>query len=203
MTDTLPAAPLSHQIAAVLAEEIIRGDFAPGEKLGQDHIAQRFECSHVPAREALQQLVAMELAVAEPRRGVRVVDLDAADYRDVLDMRLALEPMALALAIERLGPDDLRRCQSLREACDGAEDAVAWERANRDFHMAILEPCARPRLLRHVQTLQRLSAGHFHAKWRAGWTRRSDPDHAAILAAMADRDAPRASALLRRHLSRG
>lgn len=189
-------------IAEILAEEIIRGDIEPGARLAQDHIADRFQCSHVPVREALQRLVQMELATSEPRRGVRVFSLSHDDHTEIQEMRLALEPMALRKAIARLDPDALSLIEQARAACDDATDPVSWEKANRDFHMAILQPCNRPRLLQRIAQLQLLSAHHFHARWRAGWVRSSDRDHGAIVDAMRRHDAETACQVLKRHLSR-
>jgi DNA-binding GntR family transcriptional regulator len=190
-------------IAETLAEEIIRGEFQPGARLGQNHIAEHFNCSHVPVREALQRLVQVELATSEPRRGVRVVELSDNDYAEIKEMRLALEPLALRHAVTRFHPKDMAYAQECRLACDQAQDPIVWEKANREFHLAILAPCNLPRLLRHIEVLQRLSAQHFHAIWRQNWVSRPDRDHAAILNAIAEGDADTASRVLLRHLSRG
>tara|TARA_R110002049_G_scaffold188402_2_gene356863 strand:+ start:70698 stop:71300 length:603 start_codon:yes stop_codon:yes gene_type:complete len=190
-------------IADVLAEEIIRGDIAQGARLGQDHIAERFKCSHVPAREALQRLVQMELATFIPKRGVRAFSLTDKDQDDILEMRLALEPLALVKAVAEITPADLQEMERLRLACDNAKDPISWEKANRQFHFEILKPCARPLLLGRIEQLQRLSAQRFHARWRETWRSTSDKDHVAILLAMERRDEKSAATILRRHLSRG
>lgn len=190
-------------IADVLAEEIIRGDIAQGARLAQDHIAERFKCSHVPAREALQRLVQMELATFVPKRGVRAFSLTDEDQDDILEMRLALEPLALTKAVANITPKALQEMDHFRFSCDNAKDPISWEKANRQFHMAILTPCARPLLLGRIEQLQRLSAQRFHARWRATWRSTSDKDHVAILHAMERREEKTASTILRRHLSRG
>ncbi|GAA6177278.1 GntR family transcriptional regulator [Sulfitobacter pacificus] len=200
MTD-LPMKPAD--IAEILAEEIIRGDIAQGARLAQDHIAERFNCSHVPAREALQRLVQLELATFIPKRGVRAFSLTAEDQDDILEMRLALEPLALRKAVAKITPASLQQMELLRLACDDAKDPISWEKANRQFHLEILKPCARPLLLGRIEQLQRLSAQKFHARWRETWRSTSDNDHVAILQAMEERKADTASAILRRHLSRG
>lgn len=190
-------------IADVLAEEIIRGEIVQGARLAQEQIATRFRCSHVPAREALQRLVQMELATFIPRRGVRAFSLSPEDLDDILEMRLALEPLALAKAVANATPADLREMETYRLACDDARDPISWEKANRQFHLEILKPCGRPLLLGRIEQLQRLSAQKFHAKWRETWRSASDNDHVAILHAMERKDAKTASTILRRHLSRG
>ena len=190
-------------IADVLAEEIIRGDIAQGARLAQDHVAERFNCSHVPAREALQRLVQMELATFIPKRGVRAFALTDADQSDILEMRLALEPLALAKAVANITPEALQKMQHFRLACDHAKDPVSWEKANRQFHLEILKPCERPLLLQRIEQLQRLSAQRFHSRWRETWRSASDKDHKALLHAMEMREKSTAVTILKRHLSRG
>ena len=63
---------IAARISRVLADRIIEGEIEPGTKLRQDHIAEEFQTSHVPVREAFRRLEAQGLAVSEPRRGVRV-----------------------------------------------------------------------------------------------------------------------------------
>jgi len=193
----------SVMIADTLAEEIIRGDLNQGSRLAQAHIAERFECSHVPVREALQRLVQMELAIAVPRRGVRVLTLSNPDHHEILEMRLALEPLALRQAVRGTTPQDHESMEIFRKACDKASDPISWEKSNRLFHMAILRPCNRPRLLARIEQLQRLSAIHFHMRWRKNWSHASDTEHGAILKAIRKADEDAACAILARHLSRG
>jgi DNA-binding GntR family transcriptional regulator len=145
----------------------------------------------------------MELATFIPKRGVRAFSLSDEDQDDIRDMRLALEPLALAKAVANVTPSDLQEMEVCRLACDDAKDPIAWEKANRQFHLEILRPCARPLLLGRIERLQRLSAHRFHARWRETWLSTSDKDHVAILHAMERREEKTASSILRRHLSRG
>lgn len=197
-----PANPIPDRIAAALTEEIVRGDRKPGEKLAQDHIARAFQTSHVPVREALLRLVARGLATVEARRGVRVAPFSAADTREVVDMRIALEPLALRRAAPHMTAADLALAETAQLACDAAPDAYEWEKQNRAFHLAILGPCRMPRLLAEIETLQLLNARHFHASWRSSWEARTDQDHRAIMGALRRKDVEGAAAVLRRHLDR-
>lgn len=192
----------SEAIAETLAEEIIRGEQSPGARLAQDALASRFQCSHVPVREALQRLVQMGLATSEMRKGVRVVALTPSDHMEIQEMRLALEPLALRHAVAELQSENLREVEGHRLECDAATDAISWESANRAFHMAILKPCGRPRLLKKIEELQRLSAHRFHVRWQQKWVQSSDRDHANIVRAMQAGDAVTACAVLVRHLQR-
>lgn len=196
------SATIADTIYLALSERIITGSLPAGEKLRQDHIAREFEVSHVPVREALLRLEAHGLAKSEPRRGTRVSALDPSEIREVTEMRVALEVLALTHAFARLTPADIKAAEAARTACDAAEDMASWERLNRAFHQVILAPCGMPRLLASIGDLHIAAARHLFANWRHQWTRRVDSDHAAIVQAMSRRDPAAACEILRRHLRR-
>lgn len=195
-------ATIADTIYQALSQQIIAGQLAGGEKLRQDHIARDFNTSHVPVREALLRLEAHGLAMSIPRRGTRVTMLDPGEVREVTEMRVALETLALSHAIPRLQASDLKAMEEARIACDAAEDMARWEAKNRAFHRAILTPCALPRLLSTIDDLHIASARHLFAHWKHRWTQRADMDHAAILQAMKKRDVDAACDILTRHLRR-
>ncbi|MFC3230659.1 GntR family transcriptional regulator [Marinibaculum pumilum] len=170
------------RIARTLAERIIAGALAPGEKLRQDHVAAEFGASHVPVREAFRRLEAQGLVVGTPRRGVRVAAIDPASLREVAEMRAALEALALRHAAPHLTAAILDRAEAAIEAGEKASDLQAWEAANRRFHELILGACRMPRLLRAIADLQDASARLVFAAWREEWEGRTDRDHRAILA---------------------
>ena len=200
--DSPPKTTLSNQITKALTDQIIRGQLAPDEKLRQDHIAREFDASHVPVREALLRLEARGLVVSIPRRGMRVAPFDPSDMREIREMRLALEPVALRHAIPLMTAAQRQAAEAARLACDQAQDLITWERANRRFHHAILVACAMPRMLAEIGNLQVLSARHLLATWNSSWEERTDRDHRAIMAAIAARDADTAVSVLQRHLQR-
>ncbi len=198
----IPGDTISETIRKSLTDQIIRGELKPDEKLRQDHIAKEFNTSHVPVREALLRLEARGLAVSAPRRGVRVAPFNPEDIFEIRAMRLALEPLALRQAVPNATRADLKRIREAQEACDAAEDLLTWEQANRAFHREILAPSAMPRLLATIETLEVLSARHFLRTWRLRFVQRKDRDHAAIVTAMARKEADTAVLVLQRHLQR-
>ena len=60
-----------------IAEAIVRGELAPGQRLDEVSVAQRFAVSRTPVREALKQLATMDLVELRPHRGAVVAGLDA------------------------------------------------------------------------------------------------------------------------------
>ncbi|MEM6658391.1 MAG: GntR family transcriptional regulator [Pseudomonadota bacterium] len=192
----------SDDLAQKLSARIVRGQFQPGEKLRQDLIAREFGVSQVTVREALLGLASKGLAVSVPRRGICVAPMDQGAVEELRTMRCALEPVALYRSVPNLTPDQIAQIGHIHMACNAAETSEEWEEANRDFHMAVISACKMPRLIAEISNLQLLYAWHFNARHTARWRRRDDPDHAAILAAIKNRDAERARSIMQRHLMR-
>lgn len=190
------------KIAEELIFRIVRGEFAPGEKLRQDHIAEEFQVSHVPVREAFLRLIAKGLAVSKPHHGVRVAPLDPVAQRELKVMRQALEPLALMHSAHNLTTEQVDRAEELRRICDAAQNIYDWDEANRKFHFATMAGCAMPRLLEEVTNLQLLASRYILVQYKDRWRPRIDPDHHSIMAAIRRRDEKVAVAMLERHLSR-
>ncbi|WP_298853567.1 GntR family transcriptional regulator [uncultured Ruegeria sp.] len=196
------SATISDTIYQNLSQQIITGELGAGEKLRQDHIARTFDTSHVPVREALLRLEAHGLARHEPRRGMRVTALDPAEVREVIEMRVALETLALQQSVQNMSPTALEKIDNARIACDKAQSMPQWEALNRAFHRAILTPCGLPRLLHTIDDLHIASARHLFAHWRSKWAQRVDTDHAALVQALKRKDLATSSAILTRHIRR-
>src|SRR5581483_3391119 len=192
---------LATRIAAAIAEQIITGALPPNARLRQDHVARQFKSSHVPVREAFRQLEAQHLLVSMPRRGVRIAPLDAASVREIVEMRAALEVVALRHAGSRMTPAHLAKIELMLIACDNAETLKDFEAANRAFHQALVAPCGMPRLLASLDGLQLANSRLVFATARhAGWQPRSNQDHRLILQALRARNFDHACSLLARHI---
>jgi DNA-binding GntR family transcriptional regulator len=192
---------IAARIAETIAERIIDGTLKPDTPLRQDHIAREFNSSHVPVREAFRQLEAQHLAVALPRRGVRVAPLDATSIHEISEMRAALEVVALRHAVSRLTPAHLAKIELALIEGDNAETLQDFEAANRAFHQALVTPCGMPRLLASLDGLQRANSRLvFAMAHSSGWRPRSNQDHRLILGALRARNIEQACSLLARHI---
>lgn len=189
------------RIARVLAARIVSGELAPGTPLRQDRVAEEFDSSHVPAREAFQLLRAQGLAISEPRRGMRVAPLDPVSMQETVEIRAALETLALTHAAPRLNAAGFERIEQALLAGDEAQTMTEWEQANRAFHLALVAPCKMPRLLAMLDELQLANSRIiFSATRSAGWQPGSSYAHRQIVNALKKRDFANAAALLRRHI---
>lgn len=188
-------------IAAALAQRIVSGALAPGARLMQDHVAEEFQASHVPVREAFRKLEAQGLVVSKPRCGVRVSEIDPGLVLEVTEMRAALEGLALDHALPRLGRADLDAAHQALVEGEASGQIADWEAANRRFHLAITAPCGMPRLMASIGDLHRSDARFLFATWKQlDWQPRSDTEHRAILDAVKRGDGGRARTLLESHV---
>src|SRR5947209_16531537 len=95
-----------------LREAIILGELPPGAPLRLDELARQFGMSISPIREAVRQLEALGLANHVPHQGARVLDFDVDDLRDLFEVRLALESLAVRRAAERFSDTDGRAARA-------------------------------------------------------------------------------------------
>lgn len=195
------AETVAERIARILGERIVSGELSAGTPLRQDRIAEEFEASHVPAREAFQLLRAQGLVVSEPRRGVRVSPLDAASTRETVEIRAALESLALTFAAPRLDAASFERIERALVAGDQAQSMIEWEQANRSFHRELVLPCKMPKLLSLLDDLQLANSRIiFSSNRSAGWQPGSSHAHRQIVAALRRREIEKAAAILRNHI---
>ncbi|MDH2429084.1 GntR family transcriptional regulator [Sphaerisporangium sp. TRM90804] len=125
-----------------LRHEILSGAFAPGERLIEEQLTQRFGTSRAPLREALRSLGQQGLVEHLPRRGVRVAELTPTDVDELFGLRDVLERYAMQTALPLRDGQSL---EGLAEALDGmaaaveADDPFSENEAHRRFHVALVE----------------------------------------------------------------
>lgn len=189
-------------VADALRAEILSGRLAAGTQLRQDHIAAAQGVSHIPVREALRRLEAEGLVSHYPRRGTFVARLSAAEARDVTDMRVALEVLAVQLSVQMADDADLAAAEAILEKADRATALDDWSRLNWDFHRALYAPCERPRLLKTIEGLWHSVDRYLRVVWQtADYQDHSQREHWDILAAYRRGDLDWAAELVRSHVA--
>ncbi|MBG6239783.1 GntR family transcriptional regulator of gluconate operon [Mycetocola sp. CAN_C7] len=130
------AEALGTLVAKQLRDRIVRGEFAPGIHLAEDTLAEQFNVSRGPVRDALQRLQAEGL-VESRRRKIFTLELSPDDIRDQYALREAVETLAVRLAIERATPEQWDQGRVFVERMRVAarsEDHDAFARADTAFH---------------------------------------------------------------------
>jgi DNA-binding GntR family transcriptional regulator len=185
----------------VLREAILCGRLPAGSALRQDELAAGLGVSKIPVREALRRLEGDGLVEFQLNRGAVVAALSLAEARELGEMRVALETMALRAALGSLGAGDLRRAGSLVEELDWAADVAGWSRLNRELHLTLYGPAGRPQLLATIHGLHLRADRYMRlVLGAAGHQPRSQEEHRALLGACAARDVEGALAILTAHI---
>lgn len=185
-------------------EDIIRGVFAPGERLTEDALATRYGVSRVPVREALRVLEAEGFVEAKPYVGVFVRELSEAEAEDLLELRSVVEPMCAARAARNRTPEQLGRLKELLNlGWDAVQDGRLTEvpRLNSRFHEVIAEASGSEVLGQMIRQLSQKIAWVYAVEL----PRRAEDswrEHEEILEALAAGDADRASTLLAEHIAK-
>lgn len=156
-TSHIPRQSLTSAVAEKLRDKIVRGEIPEGQQLRQDAIAQEFQVSRIPVREALRQLEAEGLITIILHRGAVVSALSPADIQEVFEMRALLESEVLRASIPSLREEHLRSAEEIlqryQKLLEHDEDVSDWGRLNWDFHSTLYAGAARPQFLAVIRNL--------------------------------------------------
>lgn len=125
-------------VFAVLRKALRDGVFQPGDRLREEQIAEHFQVSRTPVRDALRRLAGRRLLEASGGRGLMVRRLDRAEIFELYQMREILEGTAARLAAENVTAVEIALLRDLHEAFAAASDARQWAQLNKQFHDAIV-----------------------------------------------------------------
>lgn len=133
--------PLRESIRDTIRDRIFEGYYVPGTRLIERELAEEFNVSRLPIREALRMLRQEGLVSEKPNsRGIVVSSLSPEEVSDLFDVRQALEVLACELASARATPENLAYLDGLLDqASFGLKHGSILEaqNANNEFHDAI------------------------------------------------------------------
>jgi DNA-binding GntR family transcriptional regulator len=140
-------------LAGALRARILEGELAPGERVTERDLTERYAVARHSVRAALRALAADGLVTIEPHRGAKVASLDEAAVTSLFELRAALELEAAHLALERNGgrlPHGVHAAvKRLKRVCERKHPA--WSDvadAHNDVHLAIVEAARSDRIAR-------------------------------------------------------
>ena len=145
-------------LASAIRGCIFDGDLAPGDRLPERELTERYGVARHSVRAGLRALAAEGLVVIEPNRGASVARLDADGIRSLFELRTALELEATHLALERNQgrlPDGVHEAvRRLREVC--SKPNPPWgevARAHDDVHLELVRASGSERIERAYESL--------------------------------------------------
>ncbi|HEY9023145.1 MAG TPA: GntR family transcriptional regulator [Burkholderiaceae bacterium] len=191
------------QIANRVVDAILAGRITPGQRLGEQELADVFGVSRTLVREAMARLSARGMVEVSSRRGWFVVQPSRADAAGAFSARIAIETGMLRSLDRPLARSKLSRLKAHYKAEEAA--IAAGDAGNRsfllgDFHVCLAE-CVSGALLadilRDLTARTTLVASWFQSTHDAAVSCR---EHVAIVAALEQGDAVAAADLMRAHI---
>jgi DNA-binding GntR family transcriptional regulator len=201
----IPRQSLTSAVADKLRDQIIRGEIPEGAQLRQDAIANQYQVSRIPVREALRQLDAEGLIAIVPNRGAIVPALSPSDIEELFSIRALLEPEVLKLSIPHLTESDFSEAEAvLRKYVNELrrDDHVSlWGRLNWQFHNILYSRADQPRFMAIIRNVN--NSGERYTRLQLYLThgiKRANDEHHQILELCRRRDVAEACQLLRLHI---
>ena len=198
-------ASLSEQVEAALRQEITLGRLRPGQRISASDYLNSWNVSITPFRDAVRALQSRGFVTVEPRKGVFVAEINLKTLREIFELRMALECMAIELATSRASAKESERVRAayvqagVRVRRGDSKLLVETDEAVHDFGR---NACGNARL-------QQLLSSHMDL---IQWTQNAAvrrlpesrelalPEHIAIMDAVCARDAAQAARAMRTHL---
>ncbi len=133
----------SEIIAKHLREAIIAGHFAEDEPIRQDDIAQLFNVSKIPVREALKRLEAEGLVLFQRNKGAVVTRISEPELAQMFEVRVLLEAQAIRLAVPNMNETTFARAEAICADFVGEDNVYRWAELNWQLHACLYEPAQR------------------------------------------------------------
>lgn len=202
---SLPQARRSDQLRREIESEILSGRLAPGARLDEQALAERFTVSRTPVREALRALAADGLVENRPRQGTVVSILSMTQLLEMFEVMAGLEGFCAQIATRRMTPEQRDAILARHELCGRMmqdSDVDAYYEANRELHESIYAATGNRFLEEQTRrTRNRLSPYRRYQLYQTGRLQRSNHEHGSIIEAMLDGESDKAEALMRRHIN--
>ncbi|MGF1445984.1 MAG: GntR family transcriptional regulator [Pikeienuella sp.] len=197
--------PLAQELAERLRTQIVDGTLAPGTKLSEQALCDRFGVSRTPLREALNMLAAEGLVLQRPGRGAVVSPLTLTELEETFPVIGALEALAGELAAARATAAEIDQSAQLQERLADQHrsgDLAGYAQTNAEIHALLRQAAGNATLALSIAGLDvKLRRARRLANLAPQRWAEAVEEHAQIHAALAARDGARLSGLLRRHLA--
>ena len=200
---------IADEVFESLRRAILDHHFSPGERLEVRKLANDFDVSLMPVRQAINRLQTLGLVEIKPRSGTFVTKVNQDELLETFDIRRALECLAVESAVVRISESQLAELHGIIVEMDEhlahGSGAQRHDELNTLFHRRIVEIAGNGRLIEMYEHLKaHIEIASVHSR-SADWLKRmlNDQDeHRRILKAIEGRDARAAVAALGQHISR-
>lgn len=196
--------PLRDVVFQTLREAILKGDLRPGERLMELQLASKLGVSRTPIREAIRMLEQEGLAVTIPRKGAEVARMTEKNMEDVLQIREALDELAVQVACDKMTDQQLENLTLAMKNFENAIQAGDLKKAaayDVEFHDIIYESTDNPKLVTLLNNLREQIY-----RYRVEYLKEKDnypmliKEHETIVTALKEKNKERVSDAMRCHI---
>lgn len=193
------------RIEIALMDDIAAGALAPGERLDEVKLTERFGVSRTPVREALGRLTAQGILVPGEKRGVRVARYSREELAQIFETMHEIETACARMASQRLTLLVRAEIEAAQAKCVGAAqsgDLQRYMRANEAFHLTIYRATGNPYMAELASDFRRRT-GPFRAKKFASKADliASAESHESLIAGIFSEDSKAAADGMRAHMT--
>ena len=197
--------PLHLDLVDQLRTLIVEGALAPGTKVPERELCEKFGVSRTPLREALKVLAVDGLISLEPNRGAWVRHITLEELEDLFPVIGALEALSGELACQCISDAQIEAVRTFHGEMVlhyEARDLAAYFRSNQQIHEAVLDAANNSILSAQHQSLAirirraRYLANMTDARWKS-----AVEEHELILSALSKRQGTELAEILKRHLA--
>lgn len=190
-----------------LKGDIIRGEYAPGERLAEELLSAQMNVSRAPIREAFNMLERDGFVKIAPRRGAFVTEVSNTDIDYIWEIRLLLEPYAAKESVALIPEDELNEIhQELENGLAHPEDMQLYMDSDLKVHELITAYLPN-RFLTDV--IQNIKAHSLRLRWATEYEEPetqeqiiidATKEHMEIIKAFLARDGEAVAAAVRTHI---
>ena len=195
---------VADKLVSAIQKDIFSGALKPGDRLDDAALADRFDVSRTPIREALRTLIDSGLIETKPRRGAYVRKLSASELIEMFEVAAELEGMAGRIAANAATEVQAEAIEAACRACRAAADAgdvEAYGELNEAFHATIHAASGNSYLRSQLNLVESRLQIYRRLPFEVrGRLQTSAAEHEEIAAAILDGRAEDADRLLREHM---
>ncbi|MEA9984249.1 GntR family transcriptional regulator [Subtercola sp. RTI3] len=183
---------------------ILRGDFAPRQRLIEAELTEDFGASRFVIRTALIQLASDGLVELQPNRGARVREISAQEAIEITEIRKSVEGLVAGRAAQNITDEEIVELRLLGEQMSEAVahgELMTYSDLNAIMHARVRELGHHATANRIIEQLNGQMVRHqFRLSLLPGRPSVSLPEHLAIIDAVCARDAARAEVVMADHV---
>lgn len=195
---------LHDELTELVRGLITGGELAPGEKIPEQRLCERFGVSRTPLREALKVLAKEGIVTLRPNRGAVVSALTIEELEEVFPIMGALEALSGEIACQHITNAEVAEIRSLHRTMVlhwRAGELQPYFRLNQKIHEAILAATRNGTLKALYKSLAgRLMTARYIANMSPERWAEAVAEHEVILQCLSDRDGKKLAEVLKRHL---